>query len=126
MASVSLDKYLAVVRATDRRATRKLLASRAVYVGAWLPAAILTIPDLVLARVQDVQDVSSSSYLFAEDGRESAGSSSGSSTICQRIYPAKSGLTWMEVFCFQHILVGFVLPGVVILVCYCIIIYNLS
>ncbi|KAK5610331.1 hypothetical protein CRENBAI_006796 [Crenichthys baileyi] len=122
LAFVSLDRYLAVIHATDTRATRKLLASRVIYVEAWLPAAILTALDLVFARVQDVQDVSSSGYLIAEDGVESA----GSSTTCQRFYPAESGLTWMAVFRFQHILVGFVLPGVVILVCYCTIISSFS
>ncbi|MEQ2201306.1 hypothetical protein XENOCAPTIV_010543 [Xenoophorus captivus] len=126
LAFVSLDRYLAVVRATDSRAMRKLLASRVIYVGAWLPAAILTVPDLVFARVQDVQDVSSSGYLFTEDSVESTGSSAGSRAICQHIYPAESSLRWMAVFHFQHILVVCVLPGVVILVCYCIIISSLS
>ncbi|KAK5611342.1 hypothetical protein CRENBAI_018287 [Crenichthys baileyi] len=120
LAFISLDRYLAVVRATNSQATRKLLASRVIYGGVWLPAAILTIPDLVFARVQDVQNVSSSSYLFAEEGVESA----GSITICQRIYPEESGLIWMAVFRFQHILVGFFLPGLVILVHYCIIIIS--
>ncbi|KAK5614096.1 hypothetical protein CRENBAI_010694 [Crenichthys baileyi] len=81
LAFISLDRYLPVVRATDNRSTRKLLASRVIYLGVWLPAAILTIPDLVFARVQDVQN---------------------------------------------HIPVGFVLPGLVILVCYFIIISSLS
>ncbi|KAK5610243.1 hypothetical protein CRENBAI_008641 [Crenichthys baileyi] len=108
---LALDEYLAAVPAIDR----KLLAGRVIYVGAWLPAAILTVPDLVFARVQDVQDISSSGYLFAEDSVEST----GSSAIYQRIYLAESGLTWMAVFRFQHFLVGFILPGVVILVCYC-------
>ncbi|MEQ2183450.1 hypothetical protein GOODEAATRI_032625, partial [Goodea atripinnis] len=68
----------------------------------------------------DVQNVSSSSYLFAEEDVESA----GLSTICQRIYPEESGLIWMAVVRFQHILVGFFLPGLVILVHYCIIIIS--
>ncbi|KAK5615472.1 C-X-C chemokine receptor type 4 [Crenichthys baileyi] len=122
LAFISLDRYLAVVHATNSQATRKLLASRVIYVGVWLPAAILTVPDLVFARVQDVQDVSSSSYLFMEDSMESA----SSRTICQRIYPVNSSLIWTVVFRFQHILVGFVLPGLVILICYCIIISRLS
>ncbi|MED6288798.1 hypothetical protein CHARACLAT_030034 [Characodon lateralis] len=65
----------------------------------WLPAAMMTIPDLVFARVQDVQNVSSSCYLLAEDAAQSA----GSSAICQRIYPVGSGLTWKAVFRFPHI-----------------------
>ncbi|MEQ2186574.1 hypothetical protein GOODEAATRI_030020 [Goodea atripinnis] len=75
LAFISLDRYLAVIRATDNLSTRKLLASRVIYLGVWLPAAILTIPDLVFARVQEV---------------------------------------------------GFVLPGLVILVCYCILFSSLS
>ncbi|XP_030637798.1 C-X-C chemokine receptor type 4a isoform X1 [Chanos chanos] len=104
LAFISLDRYLAVVRATNSHAPRKLLAERVIYVGVWLPAALLTVPDLVFAK--------------AEHGE--------SGTICTRIYPLESNTTWMVVFHLQHILVGFVLPGLVILICYCIIISKLS
>lgn len=116
LAFISLDRYLAVVRATNSQATRKLLASRVIYVGVWLPAAILTIPDLVFARVRDASNVLVNQDESLEDVR----------IICQRIYPQDSSLIWTAVFRFQHILVGFVLPGLVILVCYCIIIAKLS
>ncbi|XP_008401368.1 C-X-C chemokine receptor type 4 [Poecilia reticulata] len=119
LAFISLDRYLAIVHATNSQAKRKLLANKVIYVAVWLPAAILTVPDLVFARVQDVK---SSNYLFVEESMESA----DSRTICQRIYPGASSLIWTVVFRFQHILVGFVLPGLVILVCYCIIISKLS
>lgn len=119
LAFISLDRYLAVVHATNSQAKRKLLASRVIYVGVWLPAAILTVPDLVFAQVRDV---SSSNYVFLQDSMES----DNSRTICQRIYPVESSLIWTVVFRFQHILVGFVLPGLVILICYCIIISRLS
>ncbi|XP_008275408.1 C-X-C chemokine receptor type 4a [Stegastes partitus] len=119
LAFISLDRYLAVVRATNSQATRKLLASRVIYVGVWLPAAILTVPDLVFARVQSV---GSSSFLFTDESVETA----DARTICQRIYPEATSLTWTVIFRFQHILVGFVLPGLVILICYCIIIAKLS
>uniref|UniRef100_A0A3B5M4P0 C-X-C motif chemokine receptor 4 n=1 Tax=Xiphophorus couchianus TaxID=32473 RepID=A0A3B5M4P0_9TELE len=102
LAFISLDRYLAIVHATNSQAKRKLLANRVIYVAVWLPAAILTVPDLVFARSAD------------------------SRTICQRIYPRESSLIWTVVFRFQHILVGFVLPGLVILICYCIIISKLS
>ncbi|MEQ2169667.1 hypothetical protein GOODEAATRI_027546 [Goodea atripinnis] len=87
-----------------------------------LYCSVLILAFLMFARVQDVQDVSYSGYLFAEDGMKST----GSSAICQCIYPSKSGLTWTSVFHIQHILVGFILSGLVILVCYCIIISSLS
>lgn len=119
LAFISLDRYLAVVRATNSQATRKLLASRVIYVGVWLPAAVLTVPDLVFARAQNT---GSSNYLFTEDGIETT----DSRTICQRIYPQETSLIWTVVFRFQHILVGFILPGLVILICYCIIIAKLS
>ncbi|XP_043987212.1 C-X-C chemokine receptor type 4-like [Gambusia affinis] len=119
LAFISLDRYLAIVHATNSQAKRKLLANKVIYVAVWLPAAILTVPDLVFARVQDVN---SSNYWFAENSMESA----DSRTVCQRIYPKESSLIWTVVFRFQHILVGFVLPGLVILICYCIIISKLS
>ncbi|XP_020496750.1 C-X-C chemokine receptor type 4b [Labrus bergylta] len=119
LAFISLDRYLAVVRATNSQATRKLLASRVIYVGVWLPAAVLTVPDLVFARVRNT---GSSNFLFTADSMETA----DPRIICQRIYPQETSLIWTVVFRFQHILVGFILPGLVILICYCIIIAKLS
>ncbi|XP_031714394.1 C-X-C chemokine receptor type 4 [Anarrhichthys ocellatus] len=119
LAFISLDRYLAVVRATNSQATRKLLASKVIYVGVWLPAAVLTVPDLVFARVQNK---GSSNFLFSDESMEMA----DSRIICQRIYPQETSLIWTVVFRFQHILVGFILPGLVILICYCIIINRLS
>ncbi|XP_072301258.1 C-X-C chemokine receptor type 4b [Eucyclogobius newberryi] len=118
LAFISLDRYLAVVRATNSQATRKLLASRVIYAGVWLPAALLTIPDLVFARVRDISNM----LVNQDESLESA----DVRIICQRIYPQESSLIWTVVFRFQHILVGFVLPGLVILICYCIIIAKLS
>lgn len=119
LAFISLDRYLAVVRATNSQATRKLLATRVIYVGVWLPAAVLTIPDLVFARVQSSR---SSNFDFMDDSMDMA----ESKIICQRIYPQETSLIWTVIFRFQHILVGFILPGLVILICYCIIIVKLS
>ncbi|XP_070694841.1 C-X-C chemokine receptor type 4-like [Pempheris klunzingeri] len=119
LAFISLDRYLAVVRATNSQATRKLLASRVIYVGVWLPAAVLTVPDLVFARVQNTR---SSNFFFSGESVDTA----DSRVICQRIYPQETSLIWTVVFRFQHILVGFILPGFVILICYCIIITRLS
>lgn len=119
LAFISLDRYLAVVRATNSQATRKLLASRVIYVGVWLPAAVLTVPDLMFARVQSS---GSSNIDFIGDNMETA----ESRLICQRIYPEETSLIWTAIFRFQHILVGFILPGLVILICYCIIIAKLS
>lgn len=119
LAFISLDRYLAVVRATNSQATRKLLASRVIYVGVWLPAAVLTVPDMVFARLYDT---GSSNLLLQDESLETA----ESRTICQRLYPEKTSVIWTVVFRFQHILVGFILPGLVILICYCIIIAKLS
>ncbi|KAM9486509.1 C-X-C chemokine receptor type 4b [Clarias gariepinus] len=104
LAFISLDRYLAVVRATNSQTTRKLLAERVIYVGVWLPAMLLTVPDLVFAKVEQTS----------------------THAICDRFYPSDNNTTWKAVFRFQHILVGFVLPGLVILICYCIIISKLS
>ncbi|XP_030283133.1 C-X-C chemokine receptor type 4b [Sparus aurata] len=120
LAFISLDRYLAVVHATNSQAKRKLLASRVIYLGVWLPAAVLTVPDLVFARVHNTG--SSNLNLFTDESTEIA----DPKTICQRIYPQETSLIWTVVFRFQHILVGFILPGLVILICYCIIIARLS
>ncbi|KAM8789209.1 C-X-C chemokine receptor type 4 [Rhynchonycteris naso] len=101
LAFISLDRYLAIVHATNSQRPRKLLAEKVVYVGVWLPALLLAIPDFIFAKVNVVDD----KYL------------------CDCLYP--NGL-WEVVFHFQHIIVGFILPGIVILSCYCIIISKLS
>lgn len=121
LAFISLDRYLAVVRATNSQATRKLLAEKVIYLGVWLPAALLTVPDLVFAKAREIERTDT---LFSsiEDPVETV----YSRVICDRIYPQANNTIWIAVFRFQHILVGFVLPGLVIFTCYCIIIIQLS
>ncbi|KAJ8350254.1 hypothetical protein SKAU_G00253840 [Synaphobranchus kaupii] len=104
LAFISLDRYLAVVHATNSQAPRKLLVERVIYVGVWLPATLLTVPDLVFAKTQET----------------------GSRIMCIHIYPLETSSIWMAAFRFQHIFVGFVIPGLIILICYCIIIVQLS
>ncbi|TNM98049.1 hypothetical protein fugu_014295 [Takifugu bimaculatus] len=89
LAFISLDRYLAVVRATDTNTggLRQLLAHRLVYAGAWLPAGLLAVPDLVFARTQE--------------GGEGA-------MLCQRFYPEENAPLWVAVFHLQLVLVG---PG---------------
>ncbi|XP_004836175.1 C-X-C chemokine receptor type 4 [Heterocephalus glaber] len=101
LAFISLDRYLAIVHATNSQRPRKLLVERAVYVGVWIPAVLLTIPDFIFANV------------IEGEGKY----------ICDRFYPND---LWVVVFQFQHIMVGLILPGIVILSCYCIIISKLS
>ncbi|XP_029380420.1 C-X-C chemokine receptor type 4-like [Echeneis naucrates] len=107
LAFISLDRYLAVVRATDTNTggLRQMLAHRLVYVGAWLPAALLAVPDFIFARTQE--------------GGEG-------SILCQRLYPAHNAPLWVAVFHLQLVLVGLVIPGLVLLVCYCIIVTRLT
>ncbi|KAM7153969.1 C-X-C chemokine receptor type 4 [Macrochelys suwanniensis] len=101
LAFISLDRYLAIVHATNSQRPRKLLAEKVVYIGVWLPAMLLTVPDIIFASTSEV------------DGRY----------VCDRVYPHDN---WLISFRFQHILVGLVLPGLIILICYCIIISKLS
>lgn len=49
LAFISLDRYLAIVHATNSQRPRKLLAEKVVYVGVWLPALLLTVPDIIFA-----------------------------------------------------------------------------
>lgn len=145
LAFISLDRYLAVVRATDTSTggLRQLLAHRLVYVGecgkagwicvlkcsssffffffsdiihcpslisslpagAWLPAALLAVPDLIFARTKE--------------GGEGA-------TLCDRFYPEDNAPLWVAIFHLQLVLVGLVIPGLVLLVCYCVIVNRLT
>ncbi|KAM8856623.1 C-X-C chemokine receptor type 4b [Spinachia spinachia] len=119
LAFISFDRYLAIVRATNSQDTRKLLATKVIYVGVWLPAVLLTVPDLVFARVQETHP--SDSY-FINQSMETM----DSRIMCQRTYPQEHSIGWTVGFRFQQILVGFILPGLIILNCYCIIIGKLS
>ncbi|XP_072469307.1 C-X-C chemokine receptor type 4 [Notamacropus eugenii] len=101
LAFISLDRYLAIVHATNSQRPRKLLAEKVVYLGVWLPALLLTVPDIIFANTGEA------------NGRY----------FCDRVYPHDN---WLISFRFQHILVGLVLPGLIILTCYCIIISKLS
>lgn len=101
LAFISLDRYLAIVHATNSQRPRKLLAEKVVYLGVWLPAVLLTVPDIIFASTSEA----------------------GGRYVCDRMYPHEN---WRISFRFQHILVGLVLPGLIILTCYCIIISKLS
>ncbi|ROL52342.1 C-X-C chemokine receptor type 4-B [Anabarilius grahami] len=104
LAFISLDRYLAVVRARNSQSIRKTLAEKVIYLGVWLPATLLTVPDLVFAKVHNT----------------------GMNTICELTYPQQGNMVWKAYFRFQHIIFGFLLPGLIILTCYCIIISKLS
>ncbi|KAM4626777.1 C-X-C chemokine receptor type 4 [Discoglossus pictus] len=104
LAFISLDRYLAIVHATSSQGSRKILAEKVVYAGVWLPAALLTVPDFVFATVSEV----------------------GDSSVCDRIYPHDNRDSWTIGFRFLHIMFGLVLPGLIILICYCVIISKLS
>ncbi|XP_004703937.1 C-X-C chemokine receptor type 4 [Echinops telfairi] len=101
LAFISLDRYLAIVHATNSHRPRKLLAEKVVYGGVWIPALLLTIPDFIFVSVSE----SEGNY------------------ICDSFYPND---LWVAVFQFQQIIVGLILPGIIILSCYCIIISKLS
>ncbi|XP_018417306.1 PREDICTED: C-X-C chemokine receptor type 4 [Nanorana parkeri] len=104
LAFISLDRYLAIVHATNSQGSRKMLAEKIVYAGVWLPAVLLTVPDLVFASVTDVEGY----------------------YVCDRIYPLENRQNWTIGFRFLHIMVGLLLPGLIILICYCVIISKLS
>ncbi|XP_029461257.1 C-X-C chemokine receptor type 4 isoform X2 [Rhinatrema bivittatum] len=103
LAFISLDRYLAIVHATNSQGARKLLVERMVYAGVWLPAVLLTVPDFVFSTVSE------------EEGNY----------VCNHIYP-EDPVKWLIGFRFLHIIVGLILPGLIILTCYCIIISKLS
>jgi C-X-C chemokine receptor type 4 len=86
LAFISLDRYLAVVRATNSQAMRKLLADKVIYVGVWLPALLLTVPDLVFAQVRESVD-SGMRFNNGADPREAM----DSRLICEIIMKLSQG-----------------------------------
>ncbi|XP_069791236.1 C-X-C chemokine receptor type 4-like [Narcine bancroftii] len=104
LAFISMDRYYAVVHATNSTGPRKMLVNRLVYVGVWLPAILLTLPDVIFAKTT-VLPVN---------------------VVCMRTYPQENFQTWRIIFRMQEITMGFILPALVILNCYCIIISKLS
>ena len=46
--------------------------------------------------------------------------------MCQRIYPENNGPVWVAAFHLLLVLVGLVIPGLVLLVCYCVIASKLT
>ncbi len=105
LAFISMDRYLAVVRATNSQGPRKLLANRIIYVGVWLPAR-----------------APHRSRPWCSPKRRAALSAPSASASTHRRL-SQPGWSFSA---SSHILVGFVLPGLVILICYCIIISKLS
>ncbi|XP_030065985.1 C-X-C chemokine receptor type 4-B [Microcaecilia unicolor] len=103
LAFISLDRYLAIVHATNSQGTRKLLAEKIIYVGVWLPAMLLSLPDLIFSTVSEIEG----------------------GYVCNHIYP-EDRVKWETGFRILHIMVGFIVPGLIILTCYCIIISKLS
>nr|XP_033801709.1 C-X-C chemokine receptor type 4-B-like [Geotrypetes seraphini] len=103
LAFISIDRYLAIVHATNSQGARKLLVERVVYAGVWLPAVLLTVPDFFFSTVSE------------EEG----------SYVCNHIYP-EDPVKWLIGLRVLQIIMGLILPGLIILTCYCIIISKLS
>lgn len=114
LACVSFDRYLAIIRPTTSQAKRQLLVNKVIYAGVWLPAVALAVPDMVFARVGLINQEPSDDTRITDE----RGFVSESRITCHRVFPTQTGLTLTLAFRFQHILVGFVLPGLVISICY--------
>lgn len=97
---ISLDCYLVIVYVINSQKLRKLLVEKVVYVGVWIFVFLLIIFDFIFVSVSEVDD----------------------RYICDCFY---FNDLWVVVFQFQYIMVGFILFGIVILFCYCIIIFKL-
>lgn len=50
----------------------------------------------------------------------------GEGIACQRFYPGENPRVWIAVFNLQLVVVGLVIPGLVLLVCYCVIVSRLT
>ncbi|XP_032887772.1 type-1 angiotensin II receptor [Amblyraja radiata] len=102
---LSVDRYLAIVYPMRSRSRRTLLHARAVCIGVWLLAAIASLP--------------------ATFFRNTSHYHSWNQTICAFDYPERYRTQWIFVMALLKTLLGFLIPLLIILICYSLIIRSL-
>ncbi|XP_035659018.1 somatostatin receptor type 5-like [Branchiostoma floridae] len=97
VAVLSVDRYLAIVRATSHPDLRRPKVAIAVSLSVWAAAFLLSIPVMV---VSDAMEMWNADYM------------------CMLDWPAENSLIWYKAFISYMFIVGFVIPLVVISVSY--------
>ncbi|XP_006004153.1 C-C chemokine receptor type 9a [Latimeria chalumnae] len=102
---ISIDRYIAIVQATkaQRFKGKRILCSKLACLIIWAVAVVLSLPELLLSEVKEVEDIST----------------------CAMHYPPRISTTIKVSVLVLQITVGFLLPFIVMLLCYTVIIHTL-
>lgn len=105
LTALSLDRYLAIVHPMRSRRFRTVVYARLTCVVIWLFAFVLSVPTAV---IRDLHDISHSN-----------------TTVCGILHPTEENEMWLKelrlAISLMKILLGFLVPFVIILTCYCLI-----
>uniref|UniRef100_A0A8C4N4E8 Chemokine (C-X-C motif) receptor 4a n=1 Tax=Eptatretus burgeri TaxID=7764 RepID=A0A8C4N4E8_EPTBU len=106
LACISVDRYLAIVRATKTDKLRRSAATRASCCAVWFISLLLAVPDLAFSRAFNLP--------------------LSDAVACEHVYPNGWADVWRTVLRTQHHLLAFILPSMVIVCCYGLIIRTLA
>ncbi|KAG7254695.1 hypothetical protein CRUP_037901, partial [Coryphaenoides rupestris] len=102
LACISVDRYLAIVRAMDARRANRKLASWCVCTAVWLAGGLLSLPGLLNSVTLSTN----------------SSNGSGPLTVCAEHYDPSSADEWrLATWALRHML-GFIPPLAVMLLCY--------
>lgn len=105
LTALSLDRYLAIVHPVRSRRFRTVVYARLTCVVIWLFAFVLSVPTVVIRDLHDISD--------------------SNTTVCGILHPTVENAIWLEELrlasSLMKILLGFLVPFVIILTCYCLI-----
>ncbi|XP_078266258.1 type-1 angiotensin II receptor [Rhinoraja longicauda] len=102
---LSVDRYLAIVYPMRSRSRRTLLHARVACIGVWLLAAFASLPSTFFRKASHYHG--------------------WNRTICAFDYPVRYQSQWIFVMALLKTLLGFLIPLLIILICYSLIIRSL-
>nr|XP_032801793.1 C-X-C chemokine receptor type 4 [Petromyzon marinus] len=106
LACISIERYLAIVRATKTDKVRRKFATKVTCGAVWALSLLLAVPDLVFSHV----------YIAPLSGHQ----------LCEHVYPESASELWRTSLRALHHVLAFALPGIVIVFCYVMVIRTLS
>ncbi|KAI4903808.1 hypothetical protein NFI96_001474 [Prochilodus magdalenae] len=134
LTALSVERYCVITRSNSNNSMQSKTTARACWVvgTVWVAACTLALPALLLRAVREVQRLETGSgddWLEEED----SGNSDGGATIClcdmdySSVLPAdldpmareRAELIWSAALGLKSTLLGFLLPLIVLLLCYC-------
>ncbi|KAM8823654.1 LOW QUALITY PROTEIN: type-1 angiotensin II receptor A-like [Spinachia spinachia] len=104
LTALSIDRYLAIVHPIRSRRLRTVLYARIICVGIWISAFVLSVPTAVSRDVLNITN---------------------HTTVCAVLHvPIGNAVTWKDLLLAMSLmksLLGFLVPFVIIITCYCLI-----